>query len=58
MLYTVIAVYAERKISAFIQDRLGPMEAGYYGIAQTVADLIKLIQKEDIVPTNAESRLF
>jgi NADH-quinone oxidoreductase subunit H len=54
----VIAIYAERKISAFIQDRLGPMEVGYYGIAQTVADLLKLIQKEDIVPSKADSPLF
>ena len=54
----MIAIYAERKISAFIQDRLGPMEAGYYGIAQAVADLVKLIQKEDIVPQQADSRLF
>jgi NADH-quinone oxidoreductase subunit H len=58
LIYTVIAVYAERKISAFIQDRLGPMETGYYGIAQSVADLIKLIQKEDIVPTKADAPLF
>lgn len=54
----MIAIYAERKLSAFIQDRLGPMEVGYYGIAQTVADLLKLIQKEDIVPAKAESTLF
>jgi NADH-quinone oxidoreductase subunit H len=54
----VIAIYAERKISAFIQDRLGPMEVGYYGIAQTVADLLKLIQKEDIIPSKADSPLF
>jgi NADH-quinone oxidoreductase subunit H len=54
----IIAVYAERKISAFIQDRLGPMEAGYYGVAQSVADLLKLIQKEDIIPTKADKPLF
>jgi NADH-quinone oxidoreductase subunit H len=58
LLYTVVAVYAERKISAFIQDRLGPMETGPYGIVQTVADLLKLIQKEDIVPTRADRKLF
>jgi NADH-quinone oxidoreductase subunit H len=54
----VIAVYAERKISAFIQDRLGPMETGYYGVVQTVADLLKLLQKEDIVPSGADRTLF
>jgi NADH-quinone oxidoreductase subunit H len=56
--YTIVAIYAERKISAFIQDRLGPMEVGYYGMAQTIADLLKLIQKEDIVPTQAQKVLF
>lgn len=58
LIYTVFAVYAERKISAFIQDRYGPMEVGYYGILQTVADLLKLIQKEDIVPLAADKKIF
>ena len=58
VVYAILAIYAERKISAFIQDRLGPMEVGYYGIGQTVADLIKLLQKEDIVPARAERGLF
>lgn len=58
LLYTIMAIYGERKISAFIQDRLGPMEVGYYGLAQSIADLLKLIQKEDIVPAKAGSFLF
>lgn len=58
LLVVIFAVYGERKISAFIQDRLGPMEVGYYGILQSIADLLKLIQKEDIVPKAADRKLF
>jgi NADH-quinone oxidoreductase subunit H len=53
-----VSVYAERKISAFIQDRLGPMETGKFGWLQTAADILKLIQKEYIVPTLADKALF
>jgi NADH-quinone oxidoreductase subunit H len=56
--YTILVVYAERKLSAFMQDRLGPMEVGPYGLLQTIADLLKLIQKEDLTPAGAEKWLF
>ena len=46
--FVIMAVYAERKTAAFIQNRLGPMEVGPKGILQTVADLLKMLQKEDI----------
>lgn len=59
LLVTVLIIfYIERKLSSFIQDRLGPMQAGPYGIFQAIADLLKMIQKEDIVPTNADKILF
>ena len=44
----------ERKVLARIQNRLGPNRAGYFGILQPVADGIKMLTKEDIVPTKAE----
>ncbi len=61
LFYAVIGlflVYAERKVCAFIQNRLGPNRIGPYGIFQTVADLIKLLFKELIPIKNADSFLF
>lgn len=58
LIFMLFAVYAERKIAAFIQDRLGPMEVGYKGLLQTVADLLKLLQKESVIPTAADKKLF
>ena len=57
-LFTLFAVYAERKIAGFVQDRLGPMETGKYGLLQTIADILKLLQKEFITPKAADRILF
>ena len=57
-LNVVVGVYVERKLSAFMQDRLGPTEVGKWGLLQVFADLLKLLQKEDIVPFAAQRKLF
>src|SRR5262245_34131228 len=56
-LIPMLLVYAERKISAFMQARLGPMNVGPYGILQTLADGIKLIFKEDVIPVGSDRLL-
>jgi NADH-quinone oxidoreductase subunit H len=56
--FVVVGVYLERKVSAFIQDRMGPMEVGKWGLLQLFADLLKLLQKEDIITKTADRKLF
>ncbi len=56
--YALYAVYAERKVSAFMQDRIGPNRVGPKGLLQTIADILKLIQKEDIIPKSADKPIF
>jgi NADH-quinone oxidoreductase subunit H len=51
-------VYAERKVCAFMQNRVGPNRVGPYGIIQTIADLFKLLMKELIYIKNADKLLF
>jgi len=52
------STYAERKVAAFLQDRLGPDRAGPFGIFQPMADGAKMFMKEEIIPTQSNGLLF
>ncbi len=54
----LVSVWLERKISAAVQQRVGPEYAGALGILQPLADGLKLLVKEDIIPARADGLLF
>lgn len=58
LLIALYSTYAERKVAAFFQDRIGPNRAGPFGILQPFADGAKMFLKEEIIPTNASAFLF
>jgi NADH-quinone oxidoreductase subunit H len=58
LVFALLAILGELKLSAFMQHRVGPMEAGPYGLLQPLADIIKLMQKESIRPLKASRWLF
>ena len=58
LLIAPLLIWAERRIAAWIQSRVGPNRVGPMGLLQPAADVIKLIFKEDIVPTNADRVMY
>lgn len=55
----IVFTWMERKVAGFLQSRYGPMRVGrWHGVAQPVADMLKILQKEDIIPAEADRVLF
>ncbi len=58
VIYALVVLYTEMKVAAHIQDRVAYMRTGWHGLLQPIADMIKLLQKEDIIPANADKLFF
>ncbi len=58
LVVAMYSTYAERKVAAFLQDRVGPNRAGPFGILQPLADGLKLFMKEEIIPLTSSKVLF
>ena len=58
MVVAMYSTYAERKVAAFLQDRVGPDRAGPFGLFQPLADGLKLFMKEEIIPMLSSKFLF
>ena len=58
LLHVAWLTYAERKVLGHMQDRMGPMEVGWHGLLQPIADGLKLFFKEDIIPSGANKIIF
>jgi len=56
--YSTFAEWFDRKVYARLQNRMGPTHTGRWGLLQPIADFVKLMSKEDIVPELADKRLF
>ena len=58
VLMVLVVLYTEMKVAAHIQDRVAYMRTGWHGVLQPIADMLKLLQKEDTIPTKADKLLF
>src|SRR3982751_204421 len=58
LVVAMYATYGERKVAAFLQDRIGPNRAGPFGLLQPLADGLKFIMKEEIIPNVSNKLLF
>jgi NADH-quinone oxidoreductase subunit H len=58
LISVILMIWFERKVISDLQNRVGPNKAGPWGLFQTLADGLKLIMKEDLIPDKADRRVF